>query len=124
VLVGCPEINLILLLAPTADSTYSDARMSILAQGLALGSADYSWRMTANCRDTDPELCFPIGNTSEALRMLVWARAVCADCNVRNECLKFAMATNQDCGVGGGTSEEERRNLRRPRMRSPKASIV
>ena len=106
------------------SGTYSDARMSILAQSLALGSADYSWRVTANCRDTDPELFFPIGNTGEALRMLVRARAVCADCNVRKECLEFAMATNQDCGVWGGTSEEERRDLRRRAAAARRAGIV
>ena len=83
--------------------------MSILAQSLALGSADYTWRSQANCRDTDPELFFPIGNTGEALRMLSRARLVCADCAVKTSCLEFAMTTNQDCGVWGGTSEEERR---------------
>jgi len=98
--------------------------MSILAQSLALGSADYSWRVTANCRDTDPELFFPIGNTGEALRMLVRARAVCADCNVRKECLEFAMTTNQDCGVWGGTSEEERRDLRRRAAAARRANLA
>ncbi|MFM8969400.1 MAG: WhiB family transcriptional regulator [Actinomycetota bacterium] len=98
--------------------------MSILAQSLALGSADYSWRVTANCRDTDPELFFPIGNTGEALRMLVRARAVCADCNVRKECLEFAMVTNQDCGVWGGTSEEERRDLRRRAAAARRANLA
>jgi WhiB family redox-sensing transcriptional regulator len=98
--------------------------MSILAQSLALGSADYSWRVNANCRAIDPDMFFPIGNTGEAMRMLVRARAVCADCGVRKECLDFALATNQDCGVWGGTSEEERRDMRRRAAAARRASIA
>ncbi len=111
-------------LALGAAGVYSVARMSLLAQSLALGSADYSWRANANCRDTDPELFFPLGNTGEALRMLVRARAVCADCDVRQKCLDFAMATNQDCGVWGGTSEDERRDLRRRAAAARRAGIA
>ena len=98
--------------------------MSILASSLALGSADYTWRDQATCRDTDPELFFPIGNTGEASRLLVRARAVCADCGVRKECLEFALTTNQDCGVWGGTSEEERRDIRRRNAAARRASLA
>ncbi|MBJ7505470.1 MAG: WhiB family transcriptional regulator [Acidimicrobiaceae bacterium] len=98
--------------------------MSILAQSLALGSADYTWRVNANCRAIDPEMFFPIGNTGEALRLLVRARAVCSDCGVRKECLEFALATNQDCGVWGGTSEEERRDIRRRNTAARRASLA
>jgi WhiB family transcriptional regulator, redox-sensing transcriptional regulator len=52
---------------------------------------------------------------------LTWAeadaKAVCRTCPVRVPCLDFAMATNQDAGVWGGTSEEERRALRAARRR-------
>jgi WhiB family redox-sensing transcriptional regulator len=40
------------------------------------------------------------------------AKAVCAMCPVRPECLTWALATGQDAGVWGGTSEEERRVMR------------
>ena len=98
--------------------------MSILASSLALGNADYTWRNLATCRDTDPELFFPIGNTGEALRMLSRARLVCADCTVKASCLEFAMTTNQDCGVWGGTSEDERRDLRRRAAAARRAGIA
>ena len=51
--------------------------MSILASALALGSADYSWRNRAMCRDTDPELFFPVGTTGQALLQIAKAKSVC-----------------------------------------------
>jgi WhiB family redox-sensing transcriptional regulator len=89
--------------------------MSLHAQSLALGAADYTWRNEALCRDTDPELFFPVGNTGDAIGQIELARTVCNDCQVRSQCLEFALATNQDCGVWGGTSEDERRRIRRER---------
>ena len=89
--------------------------MSILASSLALGAADYSWRDQALCRDTDPELFFPVGTTGIALVQIERAKQVCGECGVRAECLDFALGTNQDSGIWGGLSEEERRVIRRQR---------
>ena len=87
--------------------------VSILASSLALGSADYTWRDQAMCRDTDPELFFPIGTTGQALLQIAKAKSVCCQCPVTVECLEFALETNQDTGIWGGASEEERRQIRR-----------
>lgn len=87
--------------------------MSILASSLALGSADYTWRSQATCRDTDPELFFPVGTTGQALLQIAKAKSVCCQCPVHTQCLEFALETNQDTGIWGGTSEEERRQMRR-----------
>lgn len=87
--------------------------MTILASSLALGAADYSWRQQAVCRDTDPELFFPVGSTGQALLQLSKAKETCNQCTVKIECLQFAIDTNQDSGVWGGTSEDERRTIRR-----------
>jgi WhiB family redox-sensing transcriptional regulator len=87
--------------------------VSILASSLALGSADYSWRNEAVCKDTDPELFFPVGTTGQALLQIDRAKEVCGECPVKVRCLDFAIETNQDSGIWGGTSEEERRNIRR-----------
>lgn len=73
------------------------------------------WRVRAACRDSAPDLFFPIGATGLALEQIEAAKAVCARCPVRTECLEFALETNQEAGVWGGTSEEERRHLRRER---------
>lgn len=89
--------------------------MSILASSLALGAADYTWRDDALCRDTDPELFFPVGATGMALVQIDTAKEVCTECLVRAECLDFALNTNQDSGIWGGLSEEERRVIRRER---------
>lgn len=44
------------------------------------------------------------------------AKTVCNDCDAKAPCLEFALATNQDSGVWGATSEEDRRLLRRARL--------
>jgi WhiB family redox-sensing transcriptional regulator len=71
------------------------------------------WRDRAACRDTDPDLFFPIGTTGTALDQIESAKLVCRNCDAMSACLEFALATNQESGVWGGTSEEERRKLRK-----------
>ena len=71
------------------------------------------WRINAACRDTDPELFFPIGTTGPAVDQIASAKEVCIGCPTQTDCLDFAIATNQDSGVWGGTTEEERRAIRR-----------
>lgn len=87
--------------------------MTILASSLALAHARYDWRKYSLCRDTDPDLFFPVGTTGQALIQIARAKEVCAQCPVSRECLEFALETNQDSGIWGGTSEEERRVMRR-----------
>jgi WhiB family redox-sensing transcriptional regulator len=89
--------------------------VTIPASSLALGAADDAWRDHALCRDTDPDLFFPVGTTGLALVQIEHAKRVCAQCAVAAECLDFALTTNQDSGIWGGQSEEERRAIRRRR---------
>ena len=98
--------------------------MSILASSLTLGSADYEWRDGAICRDTDPELFFPVGTTGNALVQIDRAKEVCGECGVAQACLDFALDTNQDSGIWGGLTEEERRVIRRRRVAAARASRV
>jgi len=63
------------------------------------------WRHDAACRDEDPELFFPIGNTGPALIQIDEAKAVCRRCPVVDECLLWALESGQDAGVWGGLSE-------------------
>ena len=71
------------------------------------------WRDRAACRDTEPDLFFPVGTTGAAVEQIEAAKAVCRSCDAMSPCLEFALATNQESGVWGGTSEEERRKLRK-----------
>jgi WhiB family transcriptional regulator, redox-sensing transcriptional regulator len=76
------------------------------------------WRHRAACRDEDPELFFPIGNTGPALLQIEEAKAVCMRCEVREACLRWALESGQDHGVWGGLSEDERRALKRRTARA------
>ena len=96
--------------------------MSILASSLTLGAADYEWRDDAICRYTDPELFFPVGTTGHALYQIDRAKQVCAECGVAQQCLDFALDTNQDSGIWGGLTEEERRVIRRRRVAAARAA--
>src|SRR5262249_59321918 len=82
------------------------------------GDGEMDWRHRALCRDEDPELFFPIGNTGPALLQVEEAKAVCRRCPVTQECLSWALESGQDAGVWGGMSEDERRALKRRRARA------
>jgi len=76
------------------------------------------WRHTALCRDEDPELFFPIGTTGPAATQVDAAKIVCQRCPALEPCLTWALETGQDAGVWGGTSEDERRALKREGTRA------
>jgi WhiB family redox-sensing transcriptional regulator len=68
-----------------------------------------SWRIDALCAQTDPDAFFPDkGGSTRA------AKAVCAKCPVRRECLEESLeGYGEAFGVWGGLSERERRRLKR-----------
>jgi WhiB family transcriptional regulator, redox-sensing transcriptional regulator len=66
------------------------------------------WRSAAACRVADPDLFFPVSSSGPALEQVAEAKEVCARCQVRPECLAFALRTRQVHGVWGGMSEQER----------------
>ena len=82
------------------------------------------WRHRALCRDEDPELFFPIGNTGPAIVQLEQAKAVCRRCPVTDECLSWALESGQDAGIWGGMGEDERRALKRCGARAARARIA
>jgi WhiB family redox-sensing transcriptional regulator len=79
------------------------------------------WTERANCRDADPELFHvPSGDRGgqpgplrqrETVRIRR-AKAICGGCPVRAECLEFAMESKDAWAILGGTTPEERKNMR------------
>jgi WhiB family redox-sensing transcriptional regulator len=71
------------------------------------------WRHAAACaRHSHRVNFFP-----ERGESAVEAKAICAACPVRQPCLEFALGINVSCGVWGGLSGRERRQLLRQRRR-------
>jgi WhiB family redox-sensing transcriptional regulator len=70
------------------------------------------WRLLAACQSTDPDLFFPVSSTGRSLEQADEAKAVCARCLVRRQCLSFALQTRQAYGIWGGLTEEERHEMR------------
>lgn len=76
---------------------------------------DESWKVRAACRDSDTRLFFP-----ERGDPVQEAKAICADCSVRTECLEYALAIPNCVGIWGGLSGRERRVFRREAGRRKK----
>jgi len=67
-----------------------------------------SWQSDSLCAQTDPEAFFPEqgGSTRDA-------KKICSSCEVRTQCLEYALANDERFGIWGGLSERERRKLRK-----------
>ena len=78
------------------------------------------WRELGSCRDTDPNLFYPLGRGVAALEQIEEAKMICRTCPSREPCLAFALSTHQELGVWGGMSADERRRL----LRSRRASVA
>ena len=96
-----------------AGSLPSDAGTKVtMASVVDIFSAEsdgpLGWQDHALCAQTDPEAFFPEkgGSTREA-------KKVCTSCEVRAECLDYALAHDERFGIWGGLSERERRKLKR-----------
>ena len=88
-----------------------DARAELSLLDLAgqdSDEAELTWHERALCAQTDPEAFFPEkgGSTREA-------KKVCVSCEVRAECLEYALENDERFGIWGGLSERERRKLKR-----------
>lgn len=66
------------------------------------------WTELARCQEVDPEAFFPEKGGSTRL-----AKAICGRCEVRTECLEYALDRDERFGIWGGKSEPERRRLKR-----------
>jgi WhiB family redox-sensing transcriptional regulator len=91
----------------TFDRTFAGQGIAGLL-GIGLEADAQSWQERALCAETDPEAFFPEkgGSTREA-------KKICTGCEVKAECLEYALANDERFGIWGGLSERERRRLRR-----------
>jgi WhiB family redox-sensing transcriptional regulator len=83
----------------------------------ALAAGELSWQDYANCRGADADLFFPERGASTRK-----AKAICNACDVKEECLDFAIVQGEKFGIWGGMSERERRRVRRQRIVARKVS--
>lgn len=68
------------------------------------------WMRAAACAYVDPELWYPHDKGDPG----VAAKRICRGCPVRIECLEYALDNNEDHGIWGGLSRQERWKIRRP----------
>ena len=89
-------------------SEVTDAVPLVLDPRFAGDEGELEWQERALCAQTDPEAFFPEkgGSTREA-------KKVCASCQVRAECLEYALANDERFGIWGGLSERERRRVKK-----------
>lgn len=66
------------------------------------------WQDRGLCAETDAEAFFPEKGASTRA-----AKRTCRACEVRAECLDYALEHDEKFGIWGGTSERERRRLKR-----------
>ena len=75
---------------------------------------DEAWQMKAACRGPQAEVFFPPSHferKDEKLERETRAKAICAQCAVREPCLDFAIEIKEPHGIWGGLNEHERRML-------------
>lgn len=71
-----------------------------------LSDTDEVWRDFANCLEAGTEIFYPSkGDSSKE------AKAICAACVVREDCLEYALSKPEGRGIWGGRSERQRKNI-------------
>ena len=73
-----------------------------------LSAADQDWRAKGLCSQSDPDLWFSVGALDHKQ-----AKLICGQCEVRQQCLQYAVSAPVEHGIWGGLTERERRKVRR-----------
>ena len=95
---------------PLTMSPLTNSLAALVATQRFVGNGERRWQEEANCLGVDPDLFFPERGASTRE-----AKAVCRSCEVRVDCLEYALAHGEKFGIWGGLSERERRRVRRHR---------
>jgi len=81
---------------------------------MTVAVTDRAWRARAACRAADAPQFLPPAAGETALARCgreAAAKAICARCEVRRECLAYAVSAREPLGVWGGLNETERSGL-------------
>jgi WhiB family transcriptional regulator, redox-sensing transcriptional regulator len=81
-----------------------------------------NWRASGACLTADPDLFFPIAAAGPGEQQIARAKDVCASCQVKRQCLEFALSHDQVYGIWGGTTPEDRQRERRRKRRAAAAA--
>jgi WhiB family redox-sensing transcriptional regulator len=73
---------------------------------------DFTWMELANCRNVETATFYPEKHESALIQKMKTARQVCGECDVRKECLDYALEY-EPLGFWGGMSEKDRKAYRR-----------
>jgi WhiB family redox-sensing transcriptional regulator len=81
----------------------------------------WDWRDDAQCREVPPELMWPGDGDNWGARD---AKAVCHRCDVRTQCLEWAVEHYENEGIWGGMTPRERMTIRRQRRDQTDAAVM
>ena len=75
---------------------------------------DEAWQIKAACRGPQSAVFYPpnqFERKDEKLEREVRAKAICATCSVKKDCLEYAINIREQHGIWGGLNEVERKQL-------------
>ena len=80
---------------------------------LALAKAIHESPIVVPCNNTDPEIWF--GDPNNSYDHTALAKRLCKACPARKACAEYAIVANEQYGIWGGTSRNERVQIRKKR---------
>ncbi len=82
----------------------------------ARANTSTAWTEQALCAGRNPRIWYPVDDRTyrtEVADSYAYARTICNQCPVLEQCLQYALSTGETNGMWGGATPAERRNLRR-----------
>ena len=119
--MSAPSVSRLRLLGDNSSALTPQTRVK---RRVATGEEEVpDWRESAACVREDLNLFFPVSTVGAAAQQQVAAaKAVCARCPVRQECLAWSLDVGPEFGIFGGCTEQERRRLRNELSQGPRWS--
>ena len=105
-------------ISPPVPGVSASNLAAMVAAHRATARGERRWQENANCLGVDPDLFFPERGASTRE-----AKSVCRGCEVREDCLEYALAHGEKFGIWGGLSERERRRVRRQRALERRGAV-